>query len=193
MSVTIHAHPLPGTISHSMGSARIGGAGWWTTVEWLIVARLPAPLRRVVQPKFNKAPLGWGMPTEPLLAESELRFRVLRRIRKGRLPVMLSTTLYAGYGQGERCDLCDQHIPSDKIECDVTDPHGGKRLHFHFACHAAWQRECVLLLRDRPAPLCKPDVTAARRRRCLVRCAQGSTHCPGAAENQSTSIGFGRE
>ena len=88
------------------------------------------------------------MSTEPLLPERELRFRVLRRIRKGRLPIMLSTSIHAGYGRGDQCDLCDQLIASDKIECDVTDPRGGKRLHFHFACHAAWQRECALRLRD---------------------------------------------
>jgi hypothetical protein len=34
-------------------------------------------------------------------------------------------------------------IASDKIEYDVTDPRGGRRLHFHFACHSAAQRECA--------------------------------------------------
>jgi hypothetical protein len=94
------------------------------------------------------------MSTDRLLPERELRFRVLRRIRKGRLPVTHSTTLHAGYGRGDQCDLCDQLIASDEIECDVTDPRGGKRLHFHFACHSAWQRECALRLRDfqRPPP-----------------------------------------
>ena len=93
------------------------------------------------------------MAAEPLLPDSELRFRVLRRIRKGRLPVTHSTTLHAGYGRGDQCDLCDQLIGLDEIGCDVTDPRGGKRLHFHFACHTAWQRECTLRLRDfRPRP-----------------------------------------
>jgi hypothetical protein len=89
------------------------------------------------------------MPTEPVLPESELRARVLQCIEDGRLPVVLSTIIYAGYGQGRQCDLCDQPIACDKIEYDVTEPRGGgKWLHFHFACHSAWQRECAFRLRD---------------------------------------------
>jgi hypothetical protein len=93
------------------------------------------------------------MSSDPLPPERELRFRVLRRIRKGRLPVMFSTTLHAGYGRGDQCDLCDQLIAADKIEYDVFDPYSGKRLHFHYACHSAWQRECALRLKDfQPSP-----------------------------------------
>ena len=50
------------------------------------------------------------MPTKPALTESELRSRVLQRIENGRLPLMLSTGIDAGYGEGVRCDLCDQPI-----------------------------------------------------------------------------------
>jgi hypothetical protein len=93
------------------------------------------------------------MPAEPVLPESELRSRVLQRIEDGRLPVVLSTAIYAGYGKGVQCDLCDQPIAVNKVEYDVIYPRGGKWLHFHFACHSAWQRECVLRLRDfRPPP-----------------------------------------
>ena len=88
------------------------------------------------------------MPTEPVLPESELRACVLQRIEDGRLPVMLSTRIDAGYGAGDWCDLCDQLIAADKVEYDVTEPDSGKRLHFHIACHMAWQRECALRLRD---------------------------------------------
>jgi len=92
------------------------------------------------------------MPTEPVLPESELRYRVLQRVENGRLPLMLSTHIDAGYGAGDRCDLCDQPIAADKVEYDVTDPHSGKRLHFHIVCHLAWQRECALRLRDLRPP-----------------------------------------
>jgi len=93
------------------------------------------------------------MPTEPVLPESELRSLVLERIDDGRLPVMLSTRIDAGYGVRVRCDLCEQPIAPDKIEYDVTDPGRGKRLHFHIACHLAWQRECAIRLRGfRPPP-----------------------------------------
>jgi hypothetical protein len=90
------------------------------------------------------------MPTEPVLPASELRARALQRIEDGRLPLVLSTHIYAGYGAGVRCALCDQPIASDKIEYDVTDPRSEKCLHFHLACHTEWQRECALL-RDSPS------------------------------------------
>ena len=88
------------------------------------------------------------MPTEPVLPESELRAQVLRLIDAGQLPLMLSTHIDAGYGAGGRCDLCGHAIIADKIEYDVTDPSSGRRLHFHFACHSTWQRECALRLRQ---------------------------------------------
>lgn len=90
------------------------------------------------------------MPTEPVLPESELRGRVMQLIADGRLPLALSTHIDAGYGSGVRCVLCEQPIAAAKIEYDVTDPATGKRLHFHLACHLAWQRECALRLRDFP-------------------------------------------
>jgi hypothetical protein len=93
------------------------------------------------------------MPTEPVLPEAELRSRVLQRIENGRLPLILSTNIDAGYGDGVPCDLCDQAIAADKVEYDVTDPGSGRRLHFHIACHMAWQRECALRLRDFRLPL----------------------------------------
>jgi len=87
-------------------------------------------------------------PTAPVLPESELRSRAIDRIEDGRLPVVLSTHIDAGYGAGDRCDLCDQAIAADKVEYDVTNTDSGKRLYFHIACHFAWQRECALRLRD---------------------------------------------
>jgi hypothetical protein len=86
------------------------------------------------------------MPTEPLLPTSELHSRALQRIEDGRLPLALSTHIDARYGVGDKCDLCDQPITEHKIEYDVTDEGSGKSLHFHLACHTAWQRECALRL-----------------------------------------------
>ena len=88
------------------------------------------------------------MPTEPVLPEGELRARVVQRIATGRLPLVLSTHIEAGYGAGALCALCDQPIATDKIEYDVTDPGSVEPLRFHFACHSAWQRECAVRLRD---------------------------------------------
>jgi hypothetical protein len=88
------------------------------------------------------------MPTEPVLPENELRLRVLQCIEKGRLRCVMASSIDAGYGTGEQCDVCDQPIAPDKIEYDLTDPHSGESLHFHVACHAAWQRECARRLKD---------------------------------------------
>ena len=88
------------------------------------------------------------MPTEPVLPVSELHGRVVQRIDDGRLPLALSAHIDAGYGAGIVCAVCDQPIAADKIEYDVTDPGSGRRLHFHVACHTAWQRECSLRLRQ---------------------------------------------
>ena len=88
------------------------------------------------------------MPTEPVLPEGELKARVVQRIETGRLPLVLSTHIEAGYGAGAPCVLCDQPIAADKIEYDVTDPRTGEDLRFHFACHLVWQRECAVRLRD---------------------------------------------
>jgi len=93
------------------------------------------------------------MPSEPVLPESELRARVLQYIEDGRLPVVLSTTMYAGWGRDVQCDLCNQPIAGDQTEYDVTDPRGGTWLHFHVECHSVWQRECALRLKNfRPPP-----------------------------------------
>ena len=66
-------------------------------------------LRAGVPAKIQKAARRIGhMPTGAVLPESELRARVLQYIEDGRLPVVLSTTMYAGYGRGVQCDLCDR-------------------------------------------------------------------------------------
>jgi hypothetical protein len=88
------------------------------------------------------------MPTEPVLPEHELHARVLQCIEDGRLPCVLASHIDAGYGTGVLCDLCNRSIAPDKVEYDVTDPKSGRRMHFHFACHAIWQRECALRLRE---------------------------------------------
>jgi len=92
------------------------------------------------------------MTTNPMLPECELHSRVQQRIEEGRLPVAVSNNIYAGYGQEVQCDLCDQPITPDSVEYDVDDPRGGKCMHFHSACHSAWQQECALRLTDLPAP-----------------------------------------
>jgi len=92
------------------------------------------------------------MSTKPVLPEHELRALVMQRVEDGRLPLVLSTSIDAGYGTGGQCDLCNQPIAADKVEYAVTDSHTGRRLYFHVACHSMWQHECARRLRDFPPP-----------------------------------------
>ena len=73
----------------------------------------------------------------------ELRSRVRERIEDRRLPVALSRDMWAGYGSGRMCCVCDDGISSDSVEYEVTDPRNGAQLVFHLSCHAIWQLECV--------------------------------------------------
>ena len=92
-----------------------------------------------------------SMPIERVLPESELRARVIERIKDGRLPVVLPIRINAGYGTGLPCDLCDRPVPAQKVEYEVIDQRTGTRLYFHVACHSVWQRECAERLRHTPS------------------------------------------
>lgn len=54
-----------------------------------------------------------------------------QRIDSGRLPVLFSPMLDAGYGTGEPCCY------------EVSDKQADRVLVMHLACHAAWELECV--------------------------------------------------
>jgi hypothetical protein len=51
-----------------------------------------------------------------LLSGNELRSRVAQRIGSGQLAVAITTQLYAGYGSGRLCCICDQEILSEHVE-----------------------------------------------------------------------------
>ena len=79
-----------------------------------------------------------------MLPEKALRLRVLQRLADGRLPVMLSPSIYAGYGRRDSCEVCELPIEPEEVQYDVIEPSGTEgRLHFHLACHSAWQGECA--------------------------------------------------
>ena len=83
------------------------------------------------------------MPYGPRLSEHELRARIRQCIDDGRLPVALSQEMAAGYGSRGICDGCGEHIDSDHVEYEVTDPRDDSQLLFHLSCHAIWQLECL--------------------------------------------------
>ena len=74
---------------------------------------------------------------------SALRISVRHRIQHGRLPLVRSRDIVAGYGSGRLCAACDQPIVPAQAEYEVEDPGSGRRLRFHTACHALWQSECA--------------------------------------------------
>lgn len=76
--------------------------------------------------------------------ESELRNRARELIRKGELPDRAPARVWAGEGSERPCALCCEIIPASEVEYEVDTGGGTHRtLHFHFACHAAWQFECL--------------------------------------------------
>lgn len=82
------------------------------------------------------------MPHGPRIADAELRSLAHECIADGRLPVIFTHSMQAGYGSGATCCLCERPIGPQHIEYEVTDDRDGRQLSFHFACHAIWQLEC---------------------------------------------------
>jgi hypothetical protein len=88
------------------------------------------------------------MPTEAQLRDAALRQRISKLLDDGLLPVMVSDTIIAGYGRGDRsCQGCGLTIESTQVEYEVKDARGEAPMHFHFGCHVLWQIECVNRLR----------------------------------------------
>ena len=77
--------------------------------------------------------------------ESELRKRARELIREGKLPDRAPVGVWAGAGSELPCALCGEVIPSSDVEYEVDTGVGRahRTIHFHFACHAAWQFECL--------------------------------------------------
>ena len=64
-----------------------------------------------------------------------------------RLPLTISKTLLAGYGNGCVCRLCGQPITHIEIEYELADStltREGIRLHLW--CHTAWQTELAEIM-----------------------------------------------
>ncbi len=102
--------------------------------------------------------------------ESELRKRARELIREGQLPDRAPARVWAGAGSGKPCALCGDVIPHSDVEYEVEA--GGVRasqtLHFHFACHGAWQLECLradfTASADKNKPLARPGLSRSKRK-----------------------------
>jgi hypothetical protein len=82
-------------------------------------------------------PYGSGAPADGLQSIAHTR------IADGRLPILPSATVEAGYGSGTVCRLCEEPIYPDQVEYQVKDARDGTSLSFHLICHAAWQLACA--------------------------------------------------
>ncbi len=81
------------------------------------------------------------MGNEP--KRSELEWLACHRIDEGRLPGEVVRDVVAGYGHGERCQLCDLPVAAQAIAYEVTDGRTRRSITFHIACYQAWQLECL--------------------------------------------------
>jgi hypothetical protein len=86
------------------------------------------------------------MPLGPRLAHDELRSLAVAQIACGGLPVMVPSTLNAGYGSGEPCDLCGQPIETQQVVYEVERR---PSLALHVVCYSVWQLECLGRLSER--------------------------------------------
>ena len=84
-------------------------------------------------------------PDGPHTPDSELlREQVRTRIASGALPQVAPAHLFGGHGDNQTCDVCSRPILPTQILYEVELIEGGVKgrvLHFHLACHAAWQLE----------------------------------------------------
>ncbi len=83
-------------------------------------------------------------------------------IRDGRLPIVFSRNLIAGYGSGLPCCLCEQPIERQHVEYEVTASSRERELIFHLVCHAAWQLECVAIRSSQDARASGPPEQGQR-------------------------------
>jgi hypothetical protein len=73
--------------------------------------------------------------------EKQIRARIQALIAGGEVPCETPDAVYGGYGDGLRCSLCDERIPSNEIEFEIDLP-TGTRLRVHRRCEAIWLEEC---------------------------------------------------
>lgn len=123
------------------------------------------------------------MPTESQIRDRELRSRVRERIKNGRLPLILSRDILAGYGSGKNtCAACDQPITRDHIEYELKDAPIPVSLLFHFGCHAVWQIECAKRLTHlgdaEKQALCPRQSTARDQSEPSTGCSTGEKLAP---------------
>jgi hypothetical protein len=63
------------------------------------------------------------------------------RLDAGTLPTELPPKMYAGYGQGEPCCVCDEPIHKAQVEYEMD--YGGDRIfRLHLGCAGLWEAEC---------------------------------------------------
>jgi hypothetical protein len=65
---------------------------------------------------------------------------VRAKIESGKLPITRPEKVWAGYGRGCACDVCDQRITAADAEYEADLP-DGRTLHFHQACLGLWHQE----------------------------------------------------
>lgn len=89
----------------------------------------------------------------------ELRKIAADLMLKHRLPITVSKTLLAGYGNGFLCRLCGRPITHTEIEYELTDSTFTREgIRLHLWCHAAWQMELTEFMSSSSTTLQKTNV-----------------------------------
>ncbi len=65
---------------------------------------------------------------------------IRKRIDERTLPREDPVKVFAGYGRGARCSVCDDVIGPAQVEADFVSD--GRELRFHSGCFGLWEAEC---------------------------------------------------
>lgn len=75
-----------------------------------------------------------------------IRPQVRAKLERGVLPREKCLVTWFGPGAGFRCEVCDEPVTSQQIECECEHPRG-HTIRMHQGCFVVWDAE-----RQEPAP-----------------------------------------
>jgi hypothetical protein len=65
---------------------------------------------------------------------------VRTKLASGLLPTAEPDKLFAGYGTGRACSVCEEPLLAAQTEYEFTDP-SGVTFRFHVGCYGLWEGE----------------------------------------------------
>ncbi len=75
--------------------------------------------------------------------QAAIRERINAMLSGGQLPPRAANSINAAYGNGRRCDICDESTAPAEVtyELHVSAAGEARSIFLHFACYDLWERE----------------------------------------------------